>query len=112
MDDPELTPEQRHLVDALSSTDVEAIDMALLAASSTQWRKVAFVVGAAWLLLESRFPGVPDVYFSERIRALVRSGKLSSQGNMLSMRFSEVRLPGVACKGTEEGKGPMGDEKP
>jgi hypothetical protein len=93
MDDPELTSEQQRLVENLSAADVEAIDMALLAASSQNWRKVAFVVGTALLALANRFPGVPDVYFSQRIQSLVRLGKLNSQGNLLSMRFSEVRLP-------------------
>jgi hypothetical protein len=93
MDDPELTSEQQRSVENLSAADVEEIDMALLAASSQNWRKVAFVVGTALLALANRFTGVPDVYFSQRIQSLVRLGKLNSQGNLLSMRFSEVRLP-------------------
>ena len=91
--DPELTPEQRSQVEALAAADVKAIDEALLIASSQTWRKVALVVGSAMQSLSERYPGVPDVYFSERVRALVGSGKLSSQGNLLRMRFSEVRLP-------------------
>ena len=91
--DPKLTSEQLSRVEALAPTDVEAIDDALLAASSQTWRKVAFVVGSALQSLSERYSGVPDVYFSERIRALVGSGKLVSQGNLLRMRFSEVRLP-------------------
>lgn len=112
MDDSELTPEQQRLVEALSSADVETIDLDLLAASSTHWRKVAFVVGTALLSLASRFPGISDVYLSQRIRALVRSGKLSSQGNLLSMRFSEVRLSDAVCSSAEEASGPLRDEKP
>jgi hypothetical protein len=90
--DSELTSEQCRLIDALGASDVEAIDMALLAASSKNWRKVAFVVALALQSLADRFPGVPDVYFSQRVHALVSLGKLDSQGNSLCMRFSEVRL--------------------
>ena len=111
MDDPELTPEQQQMVDAFTSEDVEAIDVALLAASSQQWRKVAFVVVNALRSLDSRFPDLPDVYLSQRVRVLVRTGMLSSQGNMLSMRFSEVRLPASARNEAEEDR-PLRDEKP
>ena len=38
---------------------------------------------------------VPDVFYSQRARALVKAGKLESQGNLFFIRFSEVRLPKV-----------------
>jgi hypothetical protein len=97
--DPELTPEELRLVEALGGEDVEAIDTALLAAASQNWKKVAWVVGSAFLALADQFPGIPDVYFSQRVQALVRLGKLNSQGNLLCMRFSEVRL--AAPEGSE-----------
>lgn len=90
--DPELNSEQRRLVDALSTEDVEAIDNALLAASSNDWRKVAFVVGSAFLPLARRFPGIPDIFFLQRVQVLVGLGRLDSQGDLLYMCFSEVRL--------------------
>lgn len=90
--DLELTSEERLLVEALSAADIEAIDTALLAASTQNWRKVAFIVGSALQSLKDRLPGVPDIYFSQRVQALVGLGKLDAQGNLLYMRFSEVRL--------------------
>ena len=90
--DPELNAAQRKLVGALSTADVNAIDESLLSASTRTWRKVAFVVGTAMISLQRRFPGIPDVYFSQRVAALVDSGKLIAQGNLRRMRFSEVRL--------------------
>jgi len=38
-------------------------------------------------------PKVPDIFYAERVRNLVAEGKLESQGNLLYMGFSEVRLP-------------------
>jgi len=37
-------------------------------------------------------PGIPDIYYANRVRALVEAGRLESQGNLDYMRFSEVRL--------------------
>jgi len=39
------------------------------------------------------FPGIPGVYYSQRIRHFVEEGSLESQGNLAYMKFSEVRLP-------------------
>jgi hypothetical protein len=94
--DPELTSEQRSQVEALTFEDVRAIDEALPAASSQTWRKVAFVVGSAMQSLSGRRLGVPDIYFSQRVRVLVGSGKLNLQGNPSSMRSSEICLPASA----------------
>ncbi len=38
------------------------------------------------------FEGVPDIYYSERIRKLVEKGVLEAAGNLHYMRYSEVRL--------------------
>jgi TPR repeat protein len=42
------------------------------------------------------FPGLPDVYFAQRIIHLVDTGALESQDNLRRMRFSEVRKPSPA----------------
>jgi len=42
---------------------------------------------------ELRVAGLPDLYYAERIRRLVRQGKLVAEGNLNHMRHSEVRLP-------------------
>lgn len=90
--DPSLTPEQRSGVKALTPEQVQVIDAALLSNVAMEWRKVARVVGATMLELQSRVVGIPDVYYAERVRALVRSGVIESRGNLHAMRASEVRI--------------------
>lgn len=91
-DDPELTPEQVVAVAALSTTEIDAMDAALMAQVTGRWRKIAFVVGQAMQALgDARHAGVPDVYFAERVRDLERRGLIESVGNTKRMRFSEIR---------------------
>lgn len=89
--DPELTPEQLKLVAELTDAEVEAIDNALLANASGMWRKVARIVGTTMTELPCRVEGIPDVFYSQRIKRLVEAGALESQGNLSHMRYSEVR---------------------
>ena len=91
--DPDLTEEQRALINKLNLEDIQEIDKALLANACDYWRKVARVVGATMMELPERVPGIPDIYYAERIKELVKKGLLESQGNLSYMRFSEVRLP-------------------
>ncbi len=92
-DDPPLDPEDFEAVAALTRNDLNAIDQALLAASDTNWRKVAFVVGAAMDTYPDLYHDIPDVFYSQRVRTLVSAGQLEAQGNLYRMRFSEVRHP-------------------
>ncbi len=91
--DPPLTKEQIDLVKKLNETDIKKIDEVLLSNACQYWRKVARVVGTTMTELPERIPGIPDVYYSQRIQHLVEKGKLESQGNLAYMRYSEVRLP-------------------
>lgn len=86
-----MTPDQIELVEQLSSEEIQAIDSALLANCCDRWRKVARVVGTTMKELPSRVEGIPDIYYSQRVRKLVEAGLLESQGNLSSMRYSEVR---------------------
>lgn len=90
--DRELTERERGLVAGLTAEDLTAIDEALLRRTGVRWRKVAALVGDALTQLEHRLPDLPDVYFGQRVRELVESGVLESEGNLARMRFSEVRL--------------------
>jgi hypothetical protein len=87
-----LTPAQEALVEKLTPEDVSRADQALLAQASPQWRKVARVVGAAMLGLESRQAGVPDHWYAGRVAALVNEGKLEARGELRQMRACEVRV--------------------
>ena len=90
---PPLTAEEQAAVDNLSDPDAQAIDAAILGNASVRWRKVALVVGLTEDVLKSRYPHLSYVFYAQRLCRLVKKGQLDSQGNVLHMRFGEVRLP-------------------
>ncbi len=90
--DPSLSPAEWRKLLRLTRLRVARIDDALLAQTSPQWRKVARVVGMALIKGPRRIAGVPDLYYAQRVRILVRRGLLQAQGNLNAMRYSEVRL--------------------
>lgn len=77
----------------LSLNQIQAMDAALLAAADIRWRKVAFLVATA-MNGPAHVPGIPDVYYAQRVRALVANGSLTAQGFLSRMRYSEVRIAG------------------
>ncbi|WP_372743183.1 DUF3658 domain-containing protein [Neptunomonas sp.] len=89
--DPPLTPEQQAQASALSDSELTEIDEAILRNTDTNWRKVARVVGSTMLNLEGKHKGLPDVFYAQRIKSLVKGGLLVSQGNLNRMRQSEVK---------------------
>ncbi|MCC2666877.1 MAG: hypothetical protein K0S63_793 [Gammaproteobacteria bacterium] len=91
--DGPMSEAQLVIVGKLTASELDRIDKAVLKNSSHQWRKVARVVGQTLLEFQSEFPGVPDIFYSERIELLVHSGALQSQGNLKKMRYSEIKLP-------------------
>ena len=91
--DPPLNVEQSLRVSQLKQADLLEMDRVLLAQAAPSWRKVARIVGGAVGELSTRLPNVPDIYYAQRVRNLVAAGQLESQGNLLYMRYSEVRLP-------------------
>jgi hypothetical protein len=54
------------------------------------------IVGSA-MAEPGLMPGLPDVYFAERLKLLVAAGRLEAQGDLDRMRFSEARSPAVAA---------------
>ncbi|WP_341886985.1 DUF3658 domain-containing protein [Variovorax sp. YR752] len=93
--DTELSPAERERLAKLPEPDLALIDAALLSQASSQWRKVARVVGMAMLSMPDHLEDVPDAFFAKRVALLVASGRLESQGDLRRMRFSEVRLGSV-----------------
>ena len=87
------TGEQQERIDKLTPDHLRLIDEAILACVSSQWRKAALVVGTAMEKNLGTVPPVPDIFYSQRLKKLVEDGSLESQGNLESMRLSEVRLP-------------------
>jgi hypothetical protein len=92
LQDDVLTPLQAAHTALLGAEDVGSVERALLHNVSQRWQKVAMVVAKAMSVVGSRLPGVPDAYYSLRVRELVARQVLESRGNLLRMRFSEVRL--------------------
>ena len=91
--DPPLNEVQRAVANSLTDEKLQKIDWELLANVGEMPRKMARVVGTAMSNPEVRVPGLPDLFYAERIRSLVESGKLESIGNLYAMRYCEVWLP-------------------
>jgi hypothetical protein len=49
------------------------------------------VVARTMEVLDDRVVALPDIYFAQRVRYLVETGKLDSQGELSRIRYSEVR---------------------
>jgi hypothetical protein len=69
-------------------------DAALLAATTIEWRKVAWIVGAVWMRLSPRHRTNAQLdVLARRVARLAAAGRLEAAGNPRRIRFSEVRLP-------------------
>ncbi len=91
---PPLSDEQKARVAQLTDEEFDIIDQGLLSNACERWRKVARVVGSTMKIgSPTRIEGVPDIFYAQRIRILVESGKLESVGNLDYIGYSEVRLP-------------------
>lgn len=91
---PPLTKEQyQERIDALTPDELQQIDNALMAGATTQFRKVARIVGIAMTANEDSTKRIPDDFYASRVRRLVEEGRLISEGDLDQMRRSEVRLP-------------------
>lgn len=85
------TAEQVAAIASLSTDHVTAMDAAILTfMEGRSWTKVARVVGEI-MRSDAARAGIPDVYYSSRVRALVDAGALASKGDLMRMRCSEVR---------------------
>jgi len=91
--DPPMNESQRAVANSLTEDTLHKIDCALLANVAKVPRKVARVVGSTMSNPEIRVSGLPDLFYAERVRLLVESGKLESKGNLYAMRYCEVWLP-------------------
>lgn len=89
-----LTEQQyRERIDALTPDQLQRIDDTLMAGASTEYRKVARVVGIAMSANEDSIQRIPDYFYASRVQKLVAEGRLISQGNRESIRHSEIKLP-------------------
>jgi len=73
--------------------DDKTIDVMLLANISSEWRKIALVVGKTMLQIDNQERvGKDDLYFAERLAVLARKGLIEHQGPLEEIRKCEVRL--------------------
>jgi hypothetical protein len=70
----------------------ELVDQTILSCCKLQFLKVALVVGDVAVALKVPIDVNKD-FIADRIKALVKAGRLESQGNLDRWRFSEIRLP-------------------
>ena len=85
--------EEQRAIEALSASDIEAIDFALLSRSSGHWQKTAMLVVGAMYAYPDKFEEIPDYFYGQRISALVDAGLLEASGDLSDLRHSEVRRP-------------------
>lgn len=90
----DLNDDEERAAAALTDSQIALIDTLLLANCAASWKKVARIVMAALATNPEALADAPLGVFIRRVKALVQSGQLESQGNLDYMRFSEVRLPG------------------
>jgi len=91
--DPPMSPEQATIAASLSPEFVAKIDQVILSHALPRNRKVAMMVGLTMRDRSVRVPGLPDLFYAQRVKALVAKGLLVAEGNLDYMRYSEVRLP-------------------
>ena len=72
--------------------DAAAVDALIMSHCTNRWGKVAMVVGASLDEYDAKFPHLPYIYMQVRMLELIDSGTLEAQGDVMSMRTSEVRL--------------------
>ena len=89
--DPPISPLQLGHISKLSADDIRNIDQAILNNASSEYRKQAMVIALA--LTDLAFPGIPDIYYAQRVSILIQEGKLESRGDVSRMRYSEIRTP-------------------
>lgn len=84
---------QLRAIKNLTSEQIAAIDAALVSFAEDHFLKVAKIVGDVIFNSDAAVKGLPDVYYAQRVKELVTDGALVGQGDLDSMRSSEVRLP-------------------
>ena len=87
------TPEELVQIRKATETDEAAVDALIVGKCVDRWQKVAMIIGNSLDEYESKFPHLPYVYMQIRMLALEQAGAIELQGNVMSMRTSEVRLP-------------------
>ena len=94
-DDPgedEPSPEEWALMRQATPAEAAAVDALILGHCTDHWQKVAMVVGSSLDDYDATFSHLPYVYMQVRMLDLIERGRIECQGDVMSMRTSEVRL--------------------
>jgi Protein of unknown function len=91
-DDDEPSPEEWALMRQATPAEAAAVDALVLGQCTDHWQKVAMVVGSSLDDYDARFSHLPYVYMQVRLLDLIERGRIECQGDVMSMRTSEVRL--------------------
>ncbi|MET4727943.1 hypothetical protein ABIE09_001750 [Lysobacter enzymogenes] len=70
----------------------KSIDASLLSACGHHRRKIVWVVGTVMGSMPDRVPGIPDGFYAKRVAVMSALRRLEAQGDLLWMRYCEVRL--------------------
>ncbi len=82
-----------HVV-SLSGSDVQAVDAAVLEHLNSDWLGASDVVARAHAALLAKYPSVPDVFFSYRLRKLIAAGEVEAAGSVDRQLKYQVRSAG------------------
>lgn len=93
-DDNEPNPAEIAQMRNASPSDASAVDALILGKCTTRWSKVAMIVGDCLDEFEAKFPQLPYVYMPIRMLELEDHGVLEIRGDVMAMRYSEIRLRG------------------
>jgi len=93
---PPMSAQEQAAADLLSEQDLEAIDGCILSHCADRFYKVAAIMGRTQDQLADRFPNLSYVFYTQRLKHLVDTGRLDAAGDVFKMRFSEVRLARAA----------------
>jgi hypothetical protein len=104
VENPPLSAEEQSVADKLNDADRQVIEATLLAHCSERWLKVAWVVTRTADALKTRYPGLTYVFYTECLCRLVEVGRLESEGYLLYIRHSEVRLPTQSSNAIDSGE--------
>ncbi len=77
----------------LTSTSIDHFDSSLLQQASTEWKKIAVIVGHTLGQQYESYFQVGDLMLHARVVALVEAGKLIADGDPREIRSCRIRLP-------------------
>ena len=91
-DDDEPTKEELDQIRRATLADAAAVDALILGKCSSQWSKVAMIVGSLLDAYVEKFPHLPFVYMPIRMLDLEKRELIEINGDALAIRSAEVRM--------------------